>query len=47
MAPLLSVRNVSKHFGGLMAVSNVSFEQAAGRDRRPDRTQWRGQDYAL
>mgnify|MGYP000853828403 FL=1 len=26
MAPLLSVRNLTKHFGGILAVDKVSFE---------------------
>jgi branched-chain amino acid transport system ATP-binding protein len=30
MTPLLEVRNLGRHFGGVAAVSNVSFELAAG-----------------
>ena len=44
---LLSVRDVSVRFGGIVALDGVSFDVHPGPDRRPDRPQWRRQDHAL
>jgi branched-chain amino acid transport system ATP-binding protein len=38
------VQGVSKHFGGVKAVNDVSLKVHAGPDRQPDRPQRRGQD---
>ena len=40
-------RDVSKHFGGLHAVKNVSFSLRAGRTHRHPRPQRRRQDHAV
>ena len=40
--PLLSVRNITKSFGGLVAVNDVSFDVRPRRSRRPARRQRRG-----
>ena len=46
-APLLRVEDVSVHFGGLKAVSEVSFEVQGGQHHRPHRSQRRRQDHAV
>jgi hypothetical protein len=45
VTPLLELHGISKRFGGLLALADVSFEVHRGRDPRPDRTQRRGQDH--
>ena len=44
---MLSVRDVSVRFGGIVALDGVSFDVRAGPDRRADRPQRRRQDHAL
>jgi ABC-type branched-subunit amino acid transport system ATPase component len=43
---LLEVRNVSKYFGGLAALSNVDLAIDEG-EIRPDWPQWRGKDHII
>ena len=38
--PLLEVRSLTKDFGGLRALHNVSFEIQSGRNGCFDRPQW-------
>ncbi len=42
--PLLSLRNVSKSFGGIHAVNDISFDVACGGERRPRRPERSRQD---
>ena len=42
--PLLVLDNVSKRFGGLSVVEDLSLCGSARLLHRPDRTEWRGQD---
>ena len=41
---ILSLQGLTKSFGGLMAVNEVSFDLRARSDPRPDRPQWFRQD---
>ena len=43
---VLAAEHVSKVFGGVTALRDASFAVAAGRNSRPDRAEWRGQDDA-
>ena len=45
--PLLQVENVSKRFGGLLAVDEASFTAEAGTHHRADRPERRRQDHAV
>ena len=44
---LLEIRNVTRRFGGIVAIDDVSLDVQAGPDRRPDRAERRRQDDAL
>ena len=44
---LLSVRDVTVRFGGIVALDGVSFDIEHRADRGPDRSQRRGQDHPL
>ena len=44
---ILEVRNLSRSFGALWAVNDVSFDVARGRAARPDRPERRRQEHAL
>ena len=44
---LLSLRNVTRRFGGIVALDGVSFDVLDGPDRRPDRPERRRQDDGL
>ena len=44
---ILTVRNLSKSFGGLKAVQDVSFDVGAGIDPRHHRAERRGQDHVV
>ena len=46
-ATMLEVRNLSRRFGGLVAVSDLSFSVERERDSGPDRAERRGQDHYL
>ena len=46
-APILSVRGLSKSFGGLKAVQDVSFEVPKGVDPRHHRPERRRQDHGV
>ena len=43
----LEIENLSRQFGGLMAVNDVSFQVEPGRDQGGYRPQWGGQDHPL
>ena len=47
MTALLEVRNVSKSFGGLQALSEVSFTVDAGETLRDHRSERRRQDHPV
>ncbi len=47
MSVLLEGRNVSKRFGGLLAVSDVSFTLNEGEILGPDRAERGGEDDAV
>ena len=44
MGEALVVRHLSKRFGGLRAVQDLSFSVQRKRDRCADRAEWRRQD---
>jgi hypothetical protein len=43
---ILKVEKVTKRFGGLVAVDDVTMGDSAGRDSRANRSQWRRKDNA-
>jgi len=45
MADALVIKGLSKRFGGLRAVQDVSFSVKENENRRPDRPEWRRQDH--
>ena len=44
---LLSIKALTKRFGGLVAVKSVVLRCGSGIDRRTDRAEWRGQDHGF
>ena len=45
--PMLTSENVTKRYGGLIAVNDAIADSAARADRRPDRSERRRQDHAV
>ena len=45
--PSFRIRGLTKRFGGLIAVDDVSVEFPEGRAQRRDRAEWRRQDHAF
>ena len=46
-AAILTVEHLTMRFGGLVAVSDLSFSRTFARDHRADRTEWRRQDHFI
>src|SRR4051812_38693824 len=47
MNPILTLEGVSKRFGGLQAIADVSFTVRPRRDRRPHRAERGREDHAV
>lgn len=41
--PMLSVYNINVWYGAIHAIKDISFNVNEGRDRGPDRREWRRQ----